>query len=696
MAAASSRGQLRDFWDAFDVHRLQVRLEVLGALEGVERAEAMVGVLVPDPLSPGGAEAVQHQRDAMLEGKLREYANWLSERSQAVVDAGASWTAWFRSVAAFRAVMLGRLSDAYRHSPPRFAAAALGLGTLVDAATHAFGAAFNSVASTSESAAAPAGRPVESHAAEPSAAEPVEPSVAKPPLSRPHSRRRESKPDSRGWLSGEAPGPVDPATFLRGALGVSTQPLFAVDVEGHVVSWNAAAARVYGYTEEEIVGRDIMALFSRGRRDDLEAIARAIEEGTPVSLATHHVAKEGRAFDTQLTMAPIRNVDGQLIGAAAVAREVDDGWAAQPAVRELLDTLPIPLLVADADCLVVVANRAAESLLGYDRSALTGGPVELLVPEGSEEGAAALRGAFTIAIERQAGSPIDASRTLKVQRADGTEVEITLSLSRFDVRDRSYVLAILDWDSALAEAEHAERLERTLAELERSNQELEQFAYVASHDLQEPLRMVGSYTELLRERYAGKIDDEADTYIGFAVDGARRMQQMVSDLLEFSRVGSRPGSFVPTNVEKVLQSVLNDLGMSLEEADAEVDVGELPTVVADPVQLGQLFQNLVGNAVKFRKEHVRPRVVVTAEQDDSQWVFRVEDNGIGLDPRFAERIFGMFQRLHPRDRYEGTGIGLAISERIVARHGGRIWVESEVGRGSTFCFSMPFWRIDET
>ena len=233
-----------------------------------------------------------------------------------------------------------------------------------------------------------------------------------------------------------------------------------------------------------------------------------------------------------------------------------------------------------------------------------------------------------------------------------------------------------------------DRLRINAVALERSNKELEQFAYVASHDLQEPLRMVASYTQLLAERYEGKLDEKADKYIGYAVDGARRMQGLINDLLAFSRVGTRGKAFKVVDCGVLVREVIRSLGKVIEEAEAEVTVGELPRVPADRTQLGQVFQNLISNAVKFRSDDV-PRVEISARRAGPDWEFCVADNGIGIDPHFQERVFIIFQRLHERGKYPGTGIGLTIVKKIVERHGGKVRVESAAGRGTRFLFTIP-------
>ena len=241
----------------------------------------------------------------------------------------------------------------------------------------------------------------------------------------------------------------------------------------------------------------------------------------------------------------------------------------------------------------------------------------------------------------------------------------------------------------VAERKKAESmLEQALSDLKRSNTDLEQFAYIVSHDLQEPLRMVSSYMELLRRRYEGKLDHDADDFIGFAVDGASRMQTLIRDLLIYSRVGTRGKPLTPTDCEDIFPQVLANLKLAIEDSGAVVTCNALPTLNADASQLIRLFQNLIGNAIKFRGDNP-VHVHVAAEQKGSEWLFSVADNGIGISPEYFDRIFVVFQRLHGRDEYEGTGIGLAVCKKIVERHGGQMWVESEPGRGATFYFTIP-------
>ena len=241
-----------------------------------------------------------------------------------------------------------------------------------------------------------------------------------------------------------------------------------------------------------------------------------------------------------------------------------------------------------------------------------------------------------------------------------------------------------------AELEQANAtLSRQTEELVRSNWELQQFASVASHDLQEPLRMVASFTQLLAKRYRGKLDADADEFISYVVDGAVRMQRLINDLLTYSRIGRMGQGFAPTDCSAVFASVRANLCRAVEECGATITVDPLPTVQAEESQLLQLFQNLVGNAIKFCRDNEPPHVHVGARRQGAEWLFWVRDNGIGIEAQYADRIFLVFQRLHNRREYPGTGIGLAVCKKVVEQHGGRIWVESEAGQGSTFYFTLP-------
>ncbi len=274
-------------------------------------------------------------------------------------------------------------------------------------------------------------------------------------------------------------------------------------------------------------------------------------------------------------------------------------------------------------------------------------------------------------------------------RKDGSRIPVLVTLSA--VRSDADMIThhVLEFSDIAELRRTREELILRTRDLGRSNLELEQFAYVASHDLQEPLRMVASYTQLIGQRYRGKLDADADEFIGFAVDGAVRMQAIINDLLMLSRIGTHNMPFTRVDANQSLEMAMTNLRLAIDESGAKIVCGPLPMLDADSSQLTRLFQNLIGNAIKFRGDR-RPVVETGAERQDGEWIFHVRDNGIGIAPEYFERVFMMFQRLHSRQEYSGTGIGLTICKKIIERHGGRIWIESEPGKGTTFFFSIPF------
>jgi PAS domain S-box-containing protein len=342
------------------------------------------------------------------------------------------------------------------------------------------------------------------------------------------------------------------------------------------------------------------------------------------------------------------------------------------------------LATAGADRRLTCTNPAWEPLLGWTTDELRDGSyLRLVHPDDVGR---------VIAFERDvlAGRAGERPETeLRLRARDGGYRWLAFSAS-YSVADELVFLCgrVISRDiTARRRAELA--LEQRAGELERSNAELEQFAYVASHDLSEPLRMVSSYLQLLRRRYQGKLDADADQFIDFAVDGAARMRDLIDDLLTYSRAGRGDQPLEPVDSRAVVERVVVAVQTVEDAREARIAVGNLPAVLGDRHQLVQLFQNLIGNAIKFVPEDRMPDVGVSAVRTGERWRFEVADNGIGLEPSHEERIFRMFQRLHTRDEYPGTGIGLAIAKKVVERHGGTIWAEPRPEGGSRFCFTLP-------
>ncbi|GAC1313592.1 MAG: hypothetical protein NVSMB16_10340 [Acidimicrobiales bacterium] len=367
--------------------------------------------------------------------------------------------------------------------------------------------------------------------------------------------------------------------------------------------------------------------------------------------------------------------------------------------RSLLDTAPVGMAVTDADGRLTWANDAISRLTGRSLDQLLGTSImDFVHPDDVDAKVDASHALLRGDVERY-------ERLERWVRPDGDVrwVSVSASLARgpdgtplsdtagetspyvirqvVDVTDRQVVEARLQ--------DLSDELRQRNTELERSNEELSQFAYVASHDLSEPLRVVAGHVELLARRYRGRLDDDADRYIEFAVDGCARMRRLIDDLLAFSRAGREGGGPEAVDLGELTVGALRSLGSLVADTGATVTVGPLPTVTGHPTALAQVIANLIGNAVKFGREGQRPVVVVDAVRAGDGWMVRVADNGIGIDPRYRERIFRLFQRLHGQGEFAGTGVGLAVCRRVVELRGGRIWAEDSPGGGTRFCFTIP-------
>jgi PAS domain S-box-containing protein len=467
--------------------------------------------------------------------------------------------------------------------------------------------------------------------------------------------------------------------------GVQDHAIFMLDPEGQVVSWNAGAERIKGYTAEEIIGRNFSCFFpaddvERGRPQELLRITarsgRHEEQGT-------RVRKDGSRFLENVTFTALRDPAGNLRGFSEISRDLSESKESGAKYRGLLEAAPDAMVVVNQGGDIVLLNVQAEKQFGYSRDELVGQKVKNIIPEGFAERlvADALRSTED-ALAQQIGTGIE----LTGRHKNGSDFPIEIMLSPLESAEGILVTAAIRDISTRMKAEA--NLLQKVDELNRSNEELGQFAYIASHDLQEPLRMVASYTQLLSRRYKGKLDADADEFIAFAVDGASRMQRLIQDLLAYSRVGTKGRDLLDTSSEEALQQALVNLRGAIEESGAQVTHGPLPAVMADEMQLVQLFQNLVGDAIKYQGPGIPQVHVAAARNGGNKWTFSVQDNGLGIDSQYFEKIFGMFQRLHKREEFAGTGIGLAICKKIVERHGGSIGVESQPGQGSTFRFAL--------
>jgi PAS domain S-box-containing protein len=507
----------------------------------------------------------------------------------------------------------------------------------------------------------------------------------------------------RGPLARRVRFPSDEPSFgesresgarYRGLLEAAPDAMVVVNQDGEIVLLNLQAEKQFGYHRDELVGQQVKniipegfaeRLIADGTRTAADALAQQIGMGIELSGRR----KDGSEFPIEIMLSPLESAEGILVTAAirniSVRKDAEKHLAQMEGrYRGLLEAAPDAMVVVNQDGQIVLFNVQAEKQFGYHRDELVGQQVKNIIPEGFAERLIAdgLRSASE-ALAQQIGTGIE----LTGRRKDGSDFPIEIMLSPLESTEGILVTAAIRDISVRKDAE--KHLAQKVDELNRSNEELGQFANIVSHDLQEPLRMVASYTQLLSRRYKGKLDSDADEFIAFAVDGASRMQRLIQDLLTYSSVGTRGTDLLDTSSDEALQQALINLRGAVEERAAVVTHDPLPTLLADESQLIQLFQNLVGNAIKYQNPGVVPRVHISAARnDEKKWIFSVQDNGLGIESKYFEKIFGMFQRLHKRDEFTGTGIGLAICKKIVELRGGSISVESEPGYGSTFRFAL--------
>ncbi len=463
----------------------------------------------------------------------------------------------------------------------------------------------------------------------------------------------------------------------------------AVDPGGTIIYWNEAAERLYGWTAAERVGLS----FDETLDPDMSAedARRSFEEllaGETWSgeyLARH---RDGRRFPVHAARAPVFDEDGALIAIIGTSQDISERKRAEEALRESEEQLrsvlensmdAIVLTDPESGGRILAANPAACRLLGWAEEELVGLDRNAIVDLADPRLATLMR-------ERARDGA--AGTELTYRRRDGSTFpgEVTTALFT-DGLGRVRAVSIIRDVSERKEAELG--LARYAEQLKQSNEELQRFAYVASHDLQEPLRSIVSFSQLLEKRYRGKLDADADEFIGFIIEGGTRMQRLIRDLLQVSRVETGAKPLAPTDATAVVNDAVRSIDAALCEAGATVTIGDLPAVMADAAQLEQVFANLIGNAVKYRHPDRLPAIRIEGRRLDGMVEFAVADNGIGIEEEYFDRIFEMFRRLHTHDQYEGTGIGLAVVKRIVERHGGTVRVESVLGEGTTFLFTLP-------
>jgi PAS domain S-box-containing protein len=478
---------------------------------------------------------------------------------------------------------------------------------------------------------------------------------------------------------------IESEEHYRTLIEQAAEGIYLADSTGKFLVVNSALCALFGYTHDELLQVNLFETYTPA---DLAAIQQRLASFSP---------EQAFRFERQL-----KRKDGSLILVESSLAKLEDGrlqailwditerkrleeelYKSRQMLQLVFDNIPQRVFWKDKNLTFLGCNLPFANDIGLSSPSVIVGHTDF--DHVSPEFAESYRKYDQSVIDTD--TPMPAYEELQ-PTADGRQIWISTSRVPFHDRDGSVIGVLGTYEDISVRKQAEEKLKKALDELSRSNAELERFAYVASHDLQEPLRMVTSYLQLLERRYKDRLDSDAIDFINYAVDGSSRMKTLINDLLTYSRVGTRGKDFTLVDCNEVFRRVLQNLLVAIEENKAQIISDPLPVVTADAVQLEQLFQNLIANAIKFRGSH-EPRVQIGVRKESKEWVFSVQDNGIGIDPRYFDRIFVIFQRLHGREQYPGTGIGLAVSKRIVERHGGRIWVESKPGEGSTFFFTFP-------
>ncbi len=481
--------------------------------------------------------------------------------------------------------------------------------------------------------------------------------------------------------------------YNRSLIEASLDPLVTIGDDGKITDVNQSTETVTGFTRKELIGTDFLSYFTEPIKAK-EGYQRVFNEGSILDYPLEIKSKNGNITPVLYNASVYKDESGKVIGVFAAARDITEIKKTAEENRKLANVVESSddaIITKSLEGSILSWNKGAEQIYGYSKEEVIGKNISILAP--SE-----LKNEIEELIDKiKSHENVHHYETLRLKK-NGTLIDVSITLSPiFD--DSGRLIAISNISRDITERKTAERkledyrnsleekVEKRTEELARSNAELEHFAYIASHDLREPLRMITSFLQLLERRYKDKLDQDANEFIGYAVDGSRRLNDMITDLLEYSKVTSSEPILIPVNLEEVLEDALINLVIPTEEKNAIIDYDPLPTINGDAKLLTMLFQNLIGNGIKYNDKNP-PKIHISTKEENDQYIISVKDNGIGIKPEHLDRIFTIFQRLHAKDEYEGTGIGLAIAQKIVNQHHGEIWAESEPGKGTTFYFTL--------